>query len=303
MIFWVTFNSAMFVLITQKLMFFMRVSDNFASLVKLVGNVLRKVPPFTLFFFMWLVTLCLMFSCAGVSIVSEDYSHIYGAVAFFIQNFRNSIGDINAPSVDIWKGKKSDDSSPELVGFAYWGWLLFVINEFFLLIILLNFLIAIISQCYEEVMSQEVINRYQSRSSLNLEIAILIDAIKYRGSSKSEKCNTVLYLMAHIENGGTSNEFMGFVKTIKTAIKKENKILKEEIKKAVPTSELILNLKQQVEDTKGFVEQVRAKMELQQSEMNEVKDRLNTIQGSLDTSVEQQHILSKQLTQILIKLK
>jgi len=40
-------------MITFKLMFFMQVSENYASLVTLVSNVIVKIKPFTNFFFMW----------------------------------------------------------------------------------------------------------------------------------------------------------------------------------------------------------------------------------------------------------
>ena len=150
MVFWVVMHTAMFLLIIVQIMFFMRVSDSFASLVKLVGSVIGKVRAFTLFFVMWSITVCLLFDSAGIKIVSEDYTGIVSAFALFIQNFRNSIGDINPPSADYWTG---DNGETGLVGMAYWGWCLFLLQEFFMLIILLNFLIAIISQSYEEVMS------------------------------------------------------------------------------------------------------------------------------------------------------
>ena len=78
----------------------------------------------------------------------------------------------------------------------YWGWLLFLFNEFFNLIVLLNFLIAIISQSYDEVMGREVINRYQSRCAIILEISQLIDAIKYTQGARGEANRTMLHLIA-----------------------------------------------------------------------------------------------------------
>ena len=102
MLFWVVIHSVLLVLITFKLMFFMRVSDNFASLVKLVGDVLSKVGPFMVFFMMWLITLSLLYKIAGIEIENEDYKRLDKATSLMIQNFRNAIGDINAPSADIW---------------------------------------------------------------------------------------------------------------------------------------------------------------------------------------------------------
>lgn len=66
MLFWVIIHSAMFLLITVQMMFFMRVSESFASLVELVASVISKVKAFTLFFVMWSITMCLLFDSAGI---------------------------------------------------------------------------------------------------------------------------------------------------------------------------------------------------------------------------------------------
>ena len=83
-IFWVFMHSVLLVLITFKLMFFMRVSDNFASLVKLVGDVLAKVIPFVLFFMMWLITLTLLYKFAGINIENEDYKRLDKATSLML---------------------------------------------------------------------------------------------------------------------------------------------------------------------------------------------------------------------------
>ena len=96
----------------------------------------------------------------------------------------------------------------------YWGWTLFLFNEFFNLIVLLNFLIAIISESYEEVMGKEIANKYQSRSSINLEILQLTDFF----TKKNESTETMLYLSANAAHSEHGNEMQGFVKSINGAI-------------------------------------------------------------------------------------
>jgi hypothetical protein len=75
---WAFIHCAMMVIITFKLMFFMRVSETFSSLVKLINNVMAQVGPFTIFFMMWLITLCLMYRISGITLVegSEDYPQV-----------------------------------------------------------------------------------------------------------------------------------------------------------------------------------------------------------------------------------
>lgn len=93
---WAFVHCAMMVLITFKLMFFMRVSENFSSLVKLINNVISQVGPFTVFFLMWLGTVCMMYKISGITLIegNSDYYNISPIFGLFLQNFRNSIGDI-----------------------------------------------------------------------------------------------------------------------------------------------------------------------------------------------------------------
>ena len=190
MMLWVFIHCAMMVLITFKLMFFMRVSENFSSLVKLINNVIAQVGPFTIFFTMWMITMCLLFRVSGITLIegSNDYPEVNTYFALFMQNFRNSIGDITTPQHSYWFPTTIEgisDSAKALhdhttytqIIMAYWGWALFLFNEFFILIVLLNFLIAIIGQSYDEVMSKEEIDRYNSRCALNIEVAIILDSI------------------------------------------------------------------------------------------------------------------------------
>lgn len=89
-------HCTMMVLITFKLMFFMRVSENFSSLVKLVNNVMAQVGPFTVFFLMWLSCVCVMYQISGITLIdgNSDYYDVSAIFGLFMQNFRNSIGDI-----------------------------------------------------------------------------------------------------------------------------------------------------------------------------------------------------------------
>jgi uncharacterized coiled-coil DUF342 family protein len=95
--------------------------------------------------------------------------------------------------------------------------------------VLLNFLIAIISQAYDEVMTKEEIDRYEARCALNIEVAIKLDAFDLflnlfkttKPTTNTEKeQNKVFYLKCNTYQKELENEFLGFVKTIKNAVKK-----------------------------------------------------------------------------------
>lgn len=53
-------------------------------------------------------------------------------------------------------------------------WLIWFFNQFIVLIILLNFLIAIISQSYEMVMTKTSESKYKQRSDLNVECYLVL---------------------------------------------------------------------------------------------------------------------------------
>ena len=54
-------------------------------------------------------------------------------------------------------------------------WMFWFIHQYLILIILLNFLIAIISGSYEDVMSQETQQKYMHRCELNLECLVILN--------------------------------------------------------------------------------------------------------------------------------
>ena len=64
--------------------------------------------------------------------------------------------------------EKSSMSQPMLV--IYTIWILWFLNLLFNMIILLNFLIAIISQVYDKIISSSLVYEYQHKTEMNMEI-------------------------------------------------------------------------------------------------------------------------------------
>jgi hypothetical protein len=84
MLFNVLLNNLMVILITLKIMFFLRVSESFANLVKLMADVVTQIGPFTIFLVMWLITVSLMYAVSGIDPLSSgDYDNI-GTVAPYL---------------------------------------------------------------------------------------------------------------------------------------------------------------------------------------------------------------------------
>ena len=64
----------------------------------------------------------------------------------------------------------------------YMVWILWFLNQFFNSIILFNFLIAIVSQSYDWVISNKLDYEYEHKSELNIEILRFMDFFKGKNS-------------------------------------------------------------------------------------------------------------------------
>lgn len=191
-----------------KVMFYMRVSKYFSKLVRLVFEVVPHVMPFTLYCLLVLLCSSLIYRTAGVEIVEdyENYPHLHKFVALSIQTIRNGIGDLSPPTYEIWfQDYKSGDpktSSQIVIIIIAWG--LWLGNLYIILIVLLNFLIAIISEAYEQVMTIEECDTYQSRCDMNIEASIIKDYFRKFFRPKTKQYQ-IFYLVTNVESEDSEN--------------------------------------------------------------------------------------------------
>lgn len=115
---------------------------------------------FALFFYGWILMFSLLFQILGMQVPpnddnESDYKNVNVFMVYFLQTYRNSIGDIAAPDYSFWtaRGTQSTGDWYSSRFMIFLIWFFWFANQFFVLIILLNFLIAIISQKYEQVMA------------------------------------------------------------------------------------------------------------------------------------------------------
>lgn len=181
---WVIINTLLVIQMLMKLMYFLRISGELSKLIKLVRQVFSDVFAFTFFFFGWVFVFVMLYQIAGIDLVDKQtegpYKDLNRGLALYIQSFRNSFGDITDPLYDFWL--IDNHKSPKLKSsnfFVLWAWFLFIFHEFFLLIVLLNFLIAIVSQSYDNIMDSQEVEKQQSRIFLNNEAAIILDFINF----------------------------------------------------------------------------------------------------------------------------
>ena len=124
---------------------------------------------------------------------------------------------MSAPGVSQWIDEDGDGDTKSLV-VVLLIWTVWFLITYVGLIIILNFLIALISQSYEEVMTSRKKYLYSSRADLNKKFIFLKGVI-------TGNMDTFNVIMLSYEKEGESesgDEWQGFIQTIRTSIKKFN---------------------------------------------------------------------------------
>ena len=86
----------------------------------------------------------------NVNETAADYNSISSYQIYGLQVFRNSLGDISIPGYQYWIARE-EDSPIFSTSYIEIIWLLVFLNALMMLIVLLNFLIAIVSESYARV--------------------------------------------------------------------------------------------------------------------------------------------------------
>lgn len=154
-------------------------------LIELLSKTVEEIRLFAGFFYTWIFMFSLIFQILGMQIPNADgndttdYLELNIYVAYFLYTYRNSIGDINAPVTSFWTTRAlhvpGTQNETSLIMAAIWTfWLL---NQFFVLIVLLNFLIAIISESYEAVMAESIIHKYEHKIEMNRSYRLFTNSV------------------------------------------------------------------------------------------------------------------------------
>ena len=125
------------------------------------------------FFFSFIISMVFFAMCFYVlnAEIDEEIEGSKGPLLTFfgltmLQVYRISIGEIGNPKYDALMSRPDGffkDTNIVLI------WMTWYFNTFFMIVILLNFLIAVISQSYERVIEQQNIYSYMHKSELNEE--------------------------------------------------------------------------------------------------------------------------------------
>lgn len=132
----------------------------------LVGVITNAIP-FLIIYFIWVAFFALSsFILSANKTSAASFKPLFQAMRYFFTTFENSLGNISSPNIDFIVESKTKSVDYIVIYMVY---LLWWVAQIMLLIILLNFVIALISQYYEDVMNRKVMHSYVMKNSLNHE--------------------------------------------------------------------------------------------------------------------------------------
>ena len=162
-----------------KFLLYIRVNLQFARIIRLCYNVFGEAKYFSFFFYLLALQFGFLYSLLCNDIgghpddnhgQGDDYERLGNLAKFFLYALRISIGDIEVPNAVFWEKVLKQ---PKVM--IYYTWALWMVNIYFNLIVYLNFLIAIISQVYQNDMDMVLPNEYRQKVEMNLEAEYLLN--------------------------------------------------------------------------------------------------------------------------------
>ena len=127
-----------------KLIQFIIVMPKFGVVVRLVEFVFKDVYPFLFFFLIVELLFGLVYRSLGVDTNRDDYEELDTFWSYFFMTFRNSIGDLEPPGSKFWHTYEDDVPILSILVIIFF-WIAWFWKLIFMLVVLLNFLIAYIS--------------------------------------------------------------------------------------------------------------------------------------------------------------
>lgn len=209
---WTFINTILMILIGVRVTYFLGASSRFLKVINLIYNVNLEIMPFLIYLVLWIIYTSLMFIVAGVIIYDKEFKEeqkLNEVFATFLQNFSNAIGEINFPYVEFWIYENRAHTVWLEMLSKIWAWGLFIVNEFVMLIVLLNFVIALISESYEKVMLHQREHLYTNRAMSNYFISLVLN------HEENEPCKIIYLCQNEDFTSSIDTDFEGVTKSIK----------------------------------------------------------------------------------------
>ena len=172
------FHVALLFITLLKTLHFFRTFERFGLLTHLIFNVVRESWAFSLFYVLSIGFFSLVFISLGMEEPKENYPQLSMVQRFFVSTSKSALGDLQDPQYTSWNNfadtqhKKFDfenfkQQSRIMIVLIYTAWYL---NIFFNLVLLLNFLIAAISESHQRYMRDREALKYIQRQDMIQEV-------------------------------------------------------------------------------------------------------------------------------------
>ena len=160
----------------MKLMGFLKVDPEFGLLVDCVSKCLEDCVPFTTFLTAWMGVFCILYRVLGMGIGEGDYGadpslDINLFAQYTIQTYRNTVGDDAPPIYPYWDAQSNTPYCSDFMRFMIWT--IWMANSLLLMMILLNFLIAILCYSFEDVNNAATQYEYKAKAAMNVDTMLL----------------------------------------------------------------------------------------------------------------------------------
>lgn len=199
-----------------------RVSSNFGKIAVLFSQCLKDTLTFIIFYQVQITLFSVLFIVAGNKLSEKEYDNLNEFWASDIYTYRNSVGDLQLPDASFWIDR--EEAAPLVSGsMAVLLWFLWFLNNLLLCILMLNFLIAIISQSFERMMEQQLVTNYGHRIEFNRDCRIVLN---YFGLLPTLNCAVISGKTLESE----VDQWCGLVRSMKTYVKEQNADLHSRMK-------------------------------------------------------------------------
>lgn len=151
-----------------KVLFYMKIFSNYGFLVQMIKQSVLDIQGFLVFFMIWILFFSIQFKILDAEFDGGDYPLMPKTLQLIFITFRNSIGDLGIPGYEKFIARYEGGKNTSLIIITL-IWVMWIMNIALMLIVLMNFLIAIISESYAAVMEAKTQYVYKDKAEMNLE--------------------------------------------------------------------------------------------------------------------------------------
>jgi hypothetical protein len=145
-------------LLIIKIIELVRFNETLSLQIKLVKKTFNDIISFFVFFCFWVILLSLLYRLTGADLFDREEEDsaletLPILVAQIVMIFRNSFGELQSPYYDFWKDEKLGNYGAFMITIV---WICYAVNVILMFVIMMNILIGIVTQSYDEVKDSHV---------------------------------------------------------------------------------------------------------------------------------------------------